>query len=179
VAAFNRQAAERENRQAARLIRGVQEELHDLSEREEWGELSGRLDEAVRSHDGETAFRDLRGRWVEWLYEESDLAANDAEEVIAVIDEANAAAQEGINSLVSYFDQRLSEMAAQRDNPGMGRDPSSPLSEAQVACLVVVGVLTALATAVCLSAPFCWCCYRWEIGLSATAAVAACLLGVG
>jgi hypothetical protein len=176
--AFNRRAAERENRQAARLIRGVQGELRDLTEREEWRELSGQLDEAFRTQDGEGAFRDMRERWVEWLYEESNITGGDAEEVITVIDQAHGAAQEGMTSLVRHFDERLTEMAAQRDDPNMGREPSSPLSAAQVACLVVVGILTAAATVACLLTPFCWCCYGWQIALAAAASTAACLFGV-
>jgi hypothetical protein len=176
VASLHRRAAERENRQARRLIRSAQEGLRNRVRQEDWQQVSRQLDEAYREQGGEEAFQDMRARLIEWLYEEPDIPGDATSEAIEAIDQTTAAAQQGMESLVRNFDELLSTALAQRDDPDMGRTISSPqLSQAQLNCLQAMAILFALISLACLLSPFCWCCQGLVIFFAYTAAIAFCL----
>jgi len=177
VAALHRRAAERDNRQALRLVRAAQEGLRNRTAQEDWQDRASALDEAFGAQDGASALQDMRERWVETMYE-TDLDAGDSREAVEIFDKAVSASREGVASLIRWFDDQLTQAGEALSSPTMGRNPHPPLTDNQAACLAVVAANTTIATIVCFATPFCWCCYGWVIALAAAAATAACLTGV-
>jgi hypothetical protein len=172
-AARNRRAAERENRQARRLYRGALEELRERVGREDWQEVTQRLDEAYREQNGEEQLQDLRGETIDRLYEETDISSDDASQVVEIIDQTIPVAQEGMDAVARRFDEQLTEALAQRDDPDMGRGLRSPLTWAQTQCLVFATVAAIFATFVCLATALCW--WWWAIAIVYGLAVTSCL----
>jgi hypothetical protein len=142
----------------------------------DWPEVSRQLDSAYREQGGEEAFRDMRDRLRERLYEETDISGGDTAEAIETLDQTMAAAQEGMDSLVRNFDETLSAALALRDDPDMGRATRSPqLTQNQITCLQFVGWVHWALMLACLLSFGCWCCAWYGIYISYGFAIAGCL----
>jgi hypothetical protein len=173
IVAMDRAAAERENRQAARQVRAVQERLRHQLNRPEFTKHVSAMDETIRSEEGQTVLRDMGERWIEWTYE-SDLSAPDAREAVDTWNKATGAVQGGIVSLLSWFDDVLSEAAQARNSRALGTEPHSPLTTNQWICIAAITALTIISAIACAGTPWCWCCYGWAIALAAAASYTAC-----
>lgn len=123
VVAMSRAAAERENRQAARQVRAVQERLRHQLKEPAFTKQGPELDETIRSEEGRNVLRDMGARWIEWTYE-SDLSASDARAAVDAWNRAAGAAEGGILSLCSWFDDVLTQAAQARNLQTMGTDLS-------------------------------------------------------
>jgi hypothetical protein len=148
---IDRRSAEIARAQAMRQVNAARMALGDTVSSEKWRSSITRLDEAIRSADGQAILADTRDRRIHMIVTATNVEAADAEEMLRIWDAARHELNTwGINGLLSWLDGRFVQMRDMLQTTELGRQPHSPLSFWEWACLAVVAALTAAAVAACI-----------------------------